>query len=91
MMTGHRVLAILVATPSAASECSPRPPLGSTTPGMAGCSRTPKGSRPPRSLMILVFGPAVKSGYAVAARFASLTLDRRPEDQLLGWSSRRPR
>jgi len=29
----------------------------------------------------LVFGPPVKGGYAVAARFASLTLDRRPEDQ----------
>ena len=29
----------------------------------------------------MVFGPPVKGGYAVAARFASLTLDRRPEDQ----------
>jgi len=29
----------------------------------------------------LVSGPAVKGGYAVAARFASLTLDRRPGDQ----------
>jgi hypothetical protein len=29
----------------------------------------------------LVFGPAVKGGYAVAARFASLTLDRRTGDQ----------
>jgi hypothetical protein len=29
----------------------------------------------------LVSGPAVKGGYAVAARFASLTLDRRTEDQ----------
>jgi hypothetical protein len=29
----------------------------------------------------LVFGSAVKGGYAVATRFASLTLDRRPGDQ----------
>ena len=29
----------------------------------------------------LVSGPAVQGGYAVAARFASLTLDSRPEDQ----------
>ena len=29
----------------------------------------------------LVSGPAVKGGYAVAARFASLTLDRRTGDQ----------
>jgi len=29
----------------------------------------------------LVSGPAVQGGYAVAARFASLTLDSRTEDQ----------
>src|SRR5215207_956454 len=39
----------------------------------------------------LVSGSAVKSASGVATRFAPLTLDRRPGDQMLGWSSGRPR